>query len=123
MKKLAFSIILCLFLIIGFTCNKSVTPKGTVSFGANYGVINCITSVTIYVDNNKIGVLGSTIDNITDCGQNGTITKDLSVGQHSYKVEIRPLSGIGCTKDITGTIQIVENECSKVFIDYYTIAF
>jgi len=123
MKKIAFWILSVSFLVIVITCDKVETKKGTVAFGANYGVINCPTNVTIYVDSRKIGTLESPVDSITDCGQKWTLTKDLSIGQHSYKVEIRPLSGIGCAKDLTGTIQIEENECTIVFIDYYTIDF
>jgi len=123
MKKITFWILSASFLVITISCDKIETKKGKVSFGANYGVINCPTNVTIYVDNKNIGILESPIENLTDCGQAGSLTKDLSIGQHNYKVEIRPLSGVGCTKDLTGSIQIDENECTKVFVDFYTIDF
>ena len=37
--------------ILSSSCNKDKTNKtGFVTFGANYNIINCITTVTIYVD-------------------------------------------------------------------------
>ncbi|MDO9340503.1 MAG: hypothetical protein Q7T72_08260 [Bacteroidales bacterium] len=121
--KMAVLLLLSTSLFLCLSCKKEEIKKGTATFGANYGVINCVTNVTIYVDDEKIGKLESSTDDVTDCGQQGNLTKELSVGQHSYKVEIRPGFGSGCTKDITGTVLINENECTKVFIDYYKIDF
>ena len=120
MKKIVFVILIGLLAI---TCDKIDNKKGTVAFGANYHVIDCITTVTVFIDDEKLGTLTSYVDRINDCQQAGTLTKDLSVGKHSYKVEIRPLAGTGTTKDLTGTIQMDENDCIIVFIDYYTIDF
>lgn len=77
--------------------------------------------MTIYIDNENIGMLENSADTISDCGEEFNITKELSVGEHSYKVEIRPESGNGCTKDINGTLTISENKCEKIFIDYLQI--
>ena len=108
--------------ILSSSCNKDKTNKtGFVTFGANYNIINCITTVTIYVDNINIGTLKNFTDTISDCGEKSNITKELTVGEHSYKVEIRPKDGTGCTKDIYGSFTIKENECKKIFIDYKTI--
>ena len=60
---------------------------------------------------------------IDNCGEFENITKEISIGKHSYKVEIRPDNGAGCTKDISGTFEISENECKKIFIDYFQINF
>jgi len=104
------------------SCDKTEDSKtGFVTFGANYHIINCISTVTIYVDNEKIGTLTNPTDTIIDCGEESNITKELSIGEHSYKIEIRPASGTGCTKDIDGTFTISENECEKVFIDYLEV--
>ncbi len=101
------------------SCNKPEDNKtGFVTFGANYHTINCISTVTIYVDNKQIGTLTSPTDTIISCGEKFNITKELSVGEHSYKIEIRPECGTGCTKDINKTFTISENNCEKVFIDY-----
>ena len=97
--------------------------KGSVTFGANYHTINCITTVTIFLDEENIGTLQHPVDAIDNCGEAENITKEISSGKHSYKVEIRPESGSGCTKDISGTFEISENECMKVFIDYSQINF
>jgi hypothetical protein len=124
MKKLSFWILPLFLLLIAFTCDKIQTKEGTVSFAANYGVINCPTTVTIYVDSKKIGVLESSLDNLSTCGQIGSLTQDISFGQHTYKAEIRSLTGVGCTKDLTGTFQLnEENKCAKLFFDFYSFVF
>ena len=43
------------------------------------------------------------VDSIKGCGESENLTKSISVGEHTYKVEIRPISGVGCTKDIIGS--------------------
>lgn len=107
------------------SCNKDENDNktGFVTFGANYHVINCTTTVAIYVDGNNIGTLENPTNEILDCEQNENLTKEVSFGEHSYKVEIRPNSGTGCTKDISGTFDMIENECEKIFVDFYTIEF
>jgi len=92
------------FAIIFSSCNKDENDNtGFITFGANYNIINCITTVTIYVDNTNIGTLTSYTDTISDCGEESNITKELSVGEHSYKIEIRPESGTGCMKISSST--------------------
>jgi len=92
-----------------------------VTFGANYHIINCISAVTIYINNDKIETLTNPEDTIIVCGEESYITKELTPGIHSYKVEIRSEVGIGCTKDINGTFTISEDECKKNFIDYLEV--
>jgi len=121
MKKyllLTSSLIILLGIIIIQSCNKVEDETGFVTFGANYHIINCISNVMIYVDNEKIGTLTNSTDTIIDCGEESNITKELTIGDHSYKIEIRPETGTGCTKDIIGTFTIIKNECEKIFIDY-----
>ena len=115
-----------LIIFLGFTivnsCDKAESDKtGFVTFGANYHIINCVSTVTIYIDNKNVGTLNNPTDSISDCGEESNITKKLSIGAHSYKVEIRPESGTGCTKDINGTFTISENGCEKFFIDYLKV--
>lgn len=121
MKKTAFLLLAITFCTFTTSCRQDDGPSGTVTFGANSNVINCPTNVTIFIDGQNSGKLTNYTDTITECGQPGNVTKKLPVGVHSYKVEIRPAIGDGCTKDITGTVQIKENECSKVFINYFKI--
>jgi len=126
MKRL--KIILTLLLVcLGLTltissCDKEKSDprKGTVTFGANYHVINCMSTVTVFLDGKNIGTLQHSVDAIYHCGEAENITKEIPVGEHSYKVEIRPENGGGgCTKDISGTFVISdENECRTIFIDY-----
>ena len=91
--------------------------EGFVTFGANYHVMNCQSTVTVFLDGEKIGVLQSPVDIINDCGEEWNLNRKIAVGAHSYRVEIRG----GCIKDVAGTFVVSENECIKIFIDYHQI--
>lgn len=111
-----------LFICLGMTimlstCDDKDDKKGFVTFGANYHIINCISTVTIYLDGKNIGTLESPTDTILNCGEPGNITREVSAGDHSIKIEIRSEGG-GCTQDIIGGFEVAENECRKIFIDY-----
>ena len=97
--------------------NDATDGYGFVTFGANYHVINCISTVTVFLDRENIGDLQNPTEAINDCGEAENLTKKISVGEHTYRIEIRG----GCTNDITGTFVMSENECKKIFIDYYRI--
>lgn len=121
MKISKFFIGVLITLLVGTTlifssCNKnnSEDENSSVTFGANYHIINCITTVSIYLDGEYIGTLENYTNEITACGEPENITKDILTGYHTYKVEIRG----GCTRDIEGTFNATENGCEKVFIDY-----
>ena len=115
--------IISLLICFGLTCvfsscdDKEEKKSAYVTFGANFGVLNCMSNVTIFLDDENIGVLETHIDTINDCGELGTLTKQISVGEHTYKVEIKG----GCAKNVTGKFTVSENECKKVFIDYFKI--
>lgn len=116
------TLIILLGTSIFYTCDKPEDKMtGFVTFGANYHIINCISSVTIFIDNEIVGTLTNPTDTIVYCGEESNITQELTVGDHSYKIEIRPEIGTGCTKDINGTFTISENECEKIFIDYLKV--
>ncbi len=57
-------------------------------------------------------------DSVPNCDMNYGLTEELEVGKYNYKVEIRPVQGTGCTKDITGDLDITEGDCETVFINY-----
>ena len=128
MKSIKFiiSLLVCFGLVLSISSCDEVQnnqKNGSVTFGANYHVINCITTVTIFLDGENIGTLQHFVDAIDNCGETENITKNIPIGIHSYKVEIRPESGSACTKDILGTFEISENECKIIFIDYFQIDF
>ncbi len=116
-------VLLYLFVFIFYACDSSNTNegKGVVTFGANSHVINCPTVVTIYINDEKIGSLSNSADEIMECGAATNITKELPVGEYSYKVEVRGKLGKDCKRDIEGTFSITENGCKKIFIDYNEI--
>ena len=120
--KTIFPFFFCLAAIfIASSCEEFFKKKGQVTFGSNFHVVNCISTVTIYLDGQNIGTLSNSVDSIYDCGLKENITKEISVGKHHYKIEIRPQYGDGCTKDLSGTFTISENECKKIFIDYLQV--
>lgn len=128
MKKNKFLTGILIFILgisIFNSCNKDKKDKtGFVTFGANYDIVNCISTVTIYIDNENIGTLNNPTNSIIDCGEESNITKELSIGEHSYNIEIRPengTDGAGCMKDINGTFIVSENKCEKIFIDYLQV--
>lgn len=118
MEPVKKSLIVFLILCIGYSCEESNTKTGNVAFGANYGIINCPTDISIYVDGRKIGKLDAPCDEIKECGQPGSLNEELSVGIHLYKVEIKSISGGSCSDDINGSILITEGGCTKVFVDF-----
>lgn len=128
MKKenIIIHLIIALITALSFTaCDPSSEEKGEVTFGANYNVINCLVSVTVFIDEEKVGELGSPVASITSCGQVGNITKQLPVGDHTYKVNIysKDTEGWCATpiETISGTFTVTANECTKVFLDFYEI--
>ena len=120
MKALNNLFILFILLTLITSCEKQ-DNVGQVTFGANYHVINCITTVDIYIDEQYLGQLQNFTNEITKCDQPENLSKKLSTGDHSYKIEIRPLQGVGCTKDILGEFSLSKNECYIVFVDYFKI--
>jgi len=114
-------ILFTLFTLISSCKKEDTKPTGFITFGANYHVVNCITNVTIYIDGKFMGELKVFADSITDCNTNAGLTKELEIGHHYYKVKIRPESGIGLSKDIAGQVDITENCCEIVFVDYFKL--
>lgn len=104
-------------------CEKDESKTGTVSFGNNRHIVNSISHITVYVDGDRIGEIIGFTDSISDCDQIENLNIKIPVGKHVYKIEIRPDSGIGCTKELRGEFEIDENECVKIFIDYAKLNF
>ena len=122
MKSYLYFISLLVIALLMFSgCEKSENRTASVTFGANYHVVNCITYVTVYLDGKKLGKLETPADSITECGQTENITKEVFPGKHFYKVEIRSEMGTGLKKDIKGEFRVGRGECYKVFIDYFKI--
>lgn len=117
-NRLVFSLLLCLGFAFTFSsCDEMNKEKAVVSFGANYNIANCMSTVAVYLDDDFLGTLESAVDTILDCYDEGTITKEITVGDHAYRIEI--LSDSGCiTKELKGEFTVFENECKKIFIDY-----
>jgi hypothetical protein len=97
--------------------NDNGSKEGYVTFGANYHLINCPSKVTIFLDGENIGTLQRPVNAIFECGEEENITKKILAGNHTYRVEIQGCGG----KNFTGAFTVPENECRKIFIDYYQI--
>lgn len=122
MKK-SNGLVVIFVLIFLFSCkdenNNGAT--GTVAFGANYHIINCITTVDVFIDGKHYGQLEGPADSVPDCMANYGLRTELETGHHAYKVEIRPLMGIGCSEDVEGELNITEGGCETVFINYLKV--
>lgn len=123
MRKNILLIAISIFFLTISCDNDDVKETGIVTFGANYHAINCITNVTVYIDGTELGTLQSPTDEVTECNAPENLSKELTVGNHSYLIEIRTELGTGCNKDIVGSFELDENECEKIFIDYFEIDF
>ncbi|MEZ5104267.1 MAG: hypothetical protein R2757_07215 [Draconibacterium sp.] len=105
-----------------FSCkDEDSKATGTVVFGANYGIINCITTVNVFIDGKHMGQLEAPADSVPNCDVNYGIRMELLAGHYNYNVEIRPLMGSGCSKDVSGELDITEGGCETVFINYLEI--
>lgn len=93
-----------------------VVKQGEITFGANSHIINCVTSVEVFINDQSIGVIPSYADSLVSCGVEGNLTKTLDVGSYTYKAVIT--GGGDCNAEESATITISENECTKVFLDY-----
>ncbi|MEN8118251.1 MAG: hypothetical protein ABFS16_14795 [Bacteroidota bacterium] len=122
-KYISNLLLFCLFAFIVSCNDDNVNSTGTVVFGANYHVINCISNVDVFIDGKHIGQLEVFADSVPDCSRNYGLRKELEIGNYDYKVEIRPPQGTGCTKDLFGELNITEGGCETVFIDYFKIDF
>lgn len=121
MSSVLLSTFFGLTLVFSSCVKEESEKKGFVTFGANYHIINCISTVNISIDGKIIGDLKNPTDTISECGEKGNITEEVSIGEHTYNVKIRSESGTGCTENIAGRFSISENECEKIFIDYLEI--
>jgi hypothetical protein len=114
-KKFFFGLILGIWIING--CEKSnKTDKGNVSFGVNTHIINCIATGEVFIDDKSIGIIPGSCDAVVDCNAANTLNKEISVGKHSYKIEVKGQSG-SCCKIKEGSIDLKKNDCIKIFMD------
>lgn len=108
---------LLLGILILISCEKSSdTDKGNVSFGVNTHVINCIVTDEVFIDNKTIGTIPGYCDSVVDCNSTNTLNKDISVGKHSYKIEINGQSG-SCYSVKEGDFELSNGDCLKIFMN------
>ena len=128
-NKSIIGLLICLGLAFVFSSCED-KKEAYVTFGANYHVLNCPVTVTVFLNGENIGTLQNSVDAINDCGEAGNITKKIGVGTHNFDVVAissydtndflyENLNGInGCTKYFKGTFTVSENECKKIFFDF-----
>ena len=122
-KSVFFVICLLVFLSCGEddveTNLSEVEATGELTFGANSHIVNCVTSVEVFIDGESIGVIPGCVDSIGGCDLEDNLTITLTVGDYHYEVVI---SGDGdCSEGDSGSVTINENECTEVFVDYREI--
>lgn len=109
----------CLFiglLLIIVGCDKDKDGTGTVSFGSNYYLMNCIVESALFVDGELIGSLPGNCDSIVDCASDLTLNLEVSEGDHSYEIIISNQDG-SCFADTSGVFAVGKDECIKIHFD------
>ncbi len=115
-KRIAIIGLLFGFIIIN-SCEKSKdSDKGNVSFGINTHVINCIATAEVFVDSKSIGFIPGTCDTIVNCNSPYTLNKEISVGKHSYRIDVIGQSG-SCLRIKEGDFDLVKDDCLRIFGD------
>ena len=113
------------FLICGFaigfiliiSCKESnESDNGTVSFGVNTHLINCIANGEVFIDGKSIGIIPGCCDSIFDCTSTNTLNRTISMGNHSYFIEVEGQSG-SCLREKAGDFNVLKGECIKIFMD------
>ena len=119
MNNKLFLIVFSFVLIFTVSCEKENEEEiGTVTFGANYHIVDNTINVSVMVDRQVIGLLISSTNEITECGAEGNFTYDFEPGEHSYIVQINTATGSSYTDDLTGTFNLEAGECEKILIDF-----
>jgi len=114
MKKL---IIILISAILFLGCDKNEnSDKGTISFGVNTHLINCIVTSKVYLDDKETGIIPGFCDTIIDCKSDNTLNLEIPTGQHSFKIEIVGQSG-SCLREKTGDLILEKYECKRIFFD------
>jgi hypothetical protein len=108
---------LLLIILTMYGCEKiNETDKGNISFGVNTHIINCIATGEVFIDSKSIGIIPGFCDSIVDCESGSNLNKEISVGKHSYKIEVKGQSGT-CYKVKEGDFELGKGECIKIFLD------
>lgn len=115
--KIITTIGLLLALIIINSCEKHKDSyKGNFSFGINTHVINCIATAEVFVDNKSIGFVPGFCDTIVNCNSSYTLNREISVGKHSYIINLMGQSG-SCSRIKEGDFDLVKDDCLRIFYD------
>ena len=101
-----------LFFIYG--CEE--TGNGTVSFGSNYEILNCMVESKVFIDGDKIGSIPGYCDTIINCISDYTLNKEISEGTHSFRIEIANQSG-NCYNEKSGEFSIKKDDCVRIFFN------
>ncbi len=116
MKKLA--LIGLLLVMVSCDKNKELVEEGTgtVSFGSNYGLLNCIIESEVFVDGELIGSIPGSCDSVFDCAGDATLNHELSEGEHSFEIILSDQDG-SCFADTTGEFTVGTDECLTIHFD------
>ncbi len=119
-------IILSLFFIMSTlqSCDKEPeTQTGEIVFWkfTNTSTINCMSiDVIVYLNSNTIGTLNQDFnfyDSIPDCGAENCLTINKPIGIYNYKAECYCMSDNSKIGYWSGTLEVKEDSCTKIFFD------
>jgi hypothetical protein len=103
-------------IIIGFWSCEDSSDKGKVSFATNTGIVNCPIDALLYVDYVNFGVIPDVGDSTIECSSSANLNLQLPVGIHKFSVIVVSSDG-SCKADTSGTINVLKDQCTPVFVD------
>lgn len=108
-------IILIGLIIIMSSCEKD--GEGTVSFGSNDDLLNCIHEAYVFIDGIEVGIIPGYCDSIIDCSSASTLNYAVKEGSHEFVLVVENRQGGTCYYEITGEFEVDPNKCVKIYYD------
>lgn len=96
--------------------DDDIIGSGTVSFGSNFHLVNCVIESKVIIDGELIGSLPGSIDTIIDCSGDATLNHELLEGDYSFEIILSDQDG-SCFADTTGEFTIGKDECITIHFD------
>lgn len=102
-------------LVLISSCGKD--GEGTVSFGSNDDLLNCIHEAYVFVNGIEIGIIPGYCDTITDCSGDNTLNYTITEGNHAFKIVVENRQGGTCYSETSGEFKVDTDECVRIYYD------
>ena len=102
-------------IILMSSCEKD--SEGTVSFGSNDDLLNCIHEAYVFIDGIEVGIIPGYCDSIIDCSSASTLNYTVKEGDHEFEIEVENRQGGICYSKISGEFKVDADECVRIYYD------